>query len=57
LQQLENDWLSPALNAMKNGHLDRITLHGFGEEDSCSVTLSSLDRLRFWRKPRRLETI
>jgi hypothetical protein len=57
LQQLENDWLSPALNAMKNGNLDRITLHGFGEEESCSVTMSSLDRFRFWRKPRRLESI
>ncbi|MFY9329809.1 MAG: hypothetical protein WAO76_17615 [Georgfuchsia sp.] len=57
LQQLNNDWLTPALAALASGKLKRIELHGFGDEDAVSLSMTSIDRYRFWRKPRRLETL
>lgn len=57
LQRLEQDWLAPALSALASGALKRLELHGFGDEDPVSISMAALDRLRFWRKPRRLETL
>ena len=57
LQQLENDWLAPALSALTGGTLKRIELHGFGDEAPLSLSMTSLDRYCFWRKLRRLETV
>lgn len=57
LQQLDQDWLAPALSALASGKLKRIELHGFGDESAVSLSLAALDRYRFWRKPRRLETM
>ena len=55
--QLEQDWMAPALAAMTNGKLKRIALHGFGEDEAMSISMSSLDRYKFWRKSRRLESL
>ncbi|CAG4883194.1 protein of unknown function [Georgfuchsia toluolica] len=57
LQQLDQDWLAPALTALASGKLKRIELHGFGDESAVSLSMAALDRYRFWRKPRRLETM
>lgn len=57
LQQLEQEWLAPALAALNDGKLKRIELYGFGEEETLSLSMTSLDRHRFWRKPRRLESL
>ena len=57
LQRLDNDWLAPALAALASGDLKRIELHGFGDEEPVSISMAAHDRFRFWRKPRRLETI
>jgi hypothetical protein len=57
LQRLDNDWLAPALAALASGVLKRIELHGFGDEEPVSISMTALDRYRFWRKPRRLETL
>lgn len=57
LQQLNDDWLAPALAALLSGKLGRIELHGFGDAEGIALTLAPRDRFRFWRKPRRLETL
>ena len=57
LQRLDNDWLAPALAALASGELKRIELHGFGDEKLVSIAMTGLDRIRFWRKPRRLESM
>lgn len=57
LQQLNDDWLAPALAALGSGKLKRIELHGFGDEATLSLSMSPLDRYCFWRKPRRLESL
>ena len=57
LQRLEQEWLAPALAALASGKLKRIELHGFGDENAVSLSMTTLDRYRFWRKPRRLESL
>ena len=57
LMQLEQDWMAPALAAMNSGKLKCIALHGFGEDEGASIMLTSFDRYKFWRKPRRLESL
>ncbi len=57
LEHLEQDWIAPALAAVASGRLKKIELHGFGEDESVSCTMRSLDRYCFWRNPRRLETL
>lgn len=56
LQQLEQDWLQPAL-AILGGDLKRIELHGFGDDRAISLSMTASDRYCFWRKPRRLESL
>jgi hypothetical protein len=51
LLQLEQDWLRPALRALRNGHLQRLTLIGLGDEARFELTVTPNDRFRFWRKP------
>ena len=57
LQQLEQEWIAPALLALEEGQLKQIELHGFGDERAISIAMTSFDRFRFWRKPRRLESL
>jgi hypothetical protein len=51
LQQLEQNWLEPALRALRNGHLQGLTLIGLGDEARFELTVKPGDYFRFWRKP------
>jgi hypothetical protein len=51
LLQLEQDWLAPALRALRDGHLQRLTLIALGDEARFELTVTPNDRFRFWRKP------
>lgn len=57
LQQFDSGWLAPALAALGRGELAGIELHGFGDEEAMSFSMTARDRYRFWRKARRLETL
>ena len=57
IPQLEQEWIAPALLALEEGQLKQIELHGFGDERAISIAMTSFDRFRFWRKPRRLESL
>jgi hypothetical protein len=51
LLQLEQDWLAPALHALRNSQLQSLTLIGLGDEARVELTVTPSDRFRFWRKP------
>jgi hypothetical protein len=57
LLHLENAWLAPALADLAKGKLNRMALHGFGDATTVSASLARIDRWKFWRQPRRLETL
>ena len=57
LLQLENDWLIPSMAAIGSGKLSRLTLHAFGDGESASIFLTRSDLWKFWRQPKRLETL
>lgn len=51
---LERDWFVPLLDAVKRGHIGRLTLHLAGKSRH-SYSLTARDFLKFWRRPRALE--
>lgn len=57
LQEFDDGWLAPALAALAERGVSAVELHGFGDEQGFAVSLSPRDRLAFWRKPRRLESL
>jgi len=57
LLQLENDWLRPAMTAVGKGKLSLLMLHAFGDGESVSISITRRDLWKFWRQPRRLETL
>lgn len=48
LAKLEADWLAPAL---RSGASSRLTFVASGHDRSLQVTLSAVDRWRFWKQP------
>lgn len=57
LQQLENDWLAPALAALRRGELRRLTLLGFGDSEALALELTRSRLWQFWRRPRTMESL
>lgn len=51
LSALDEDWLAPALAALKRGVLRRLTLVLGGSEQAVRVELTSADPWRLWRRP------
>lgn len=50
LAALEENWLAPALAAVKHGALRRLTLVAIGNEQAIEITVGRRDLWRFWRK-------
>lgn len=50
VQQLEQQWLAPALAALRAGRLPQLTLVLGGESRWLSATIKRADLLRFWRR-------
>ncbi len=59
LLSIEQDWLEPALAALKRGACSSLELIGTPASDPTAVTwtLKRSDLLRFWRKPRPLTSL
>lgn len=53
---LERAWLAPLLDAVRDGALGTVTLHGLGPDFSYRSTLGRRDRWRFWQPRRPLFT-
>jgi hypothetical protein len=51
LQELEQNWFAPMMQALQSGQLKQLVLHGYGEGQTLSITISGSNRLSFWRKP------
>jgi hypothetical protein len=52
---LESSWCAPLLEALGDGTLQTLTLHGLGPDYGYTSTLTRHDRLRFWRRKRPLD--
>lgn len=50
LAELEENWLAPALSAVRSGVLPRLTLVMTGRDRVVQVTVTRRDLWRFWRK-------
>ena len=50
LEQLERDWISPLLDALKQDRIGMLSLHGFGPAGAVSVETARGDLRRFWRR-------
>jgi hypothetical protein len=57
LEQLESDWLAPALAALKRGELHSLVLAGFGEAGCMELELTRSARWLFWRRPKAMESL
>jgi hypothetical protein len=51
LAALEEDWLAPALSALKRGVMRRLTLVLGGRNQALQVEIARADLWQFWRKP------
>jgi hypothetical protein len=50
LAQLDKDWLSPAIQALRRGSFKRLTLIAPGEPATIELTLTRHDLWKFWRR-------
>lgn len=57
LLQLEHDVFAPLRIALTQGSLRQLQITALGDDAACDMTLNSLDRLRFWCRPRALHTL
>lgn len=51
MQTLEQDWFAPLQQALQNGSLQQLVLHGQGAGQCLTATVKRSDCLRFWRRP------
>ncbi|BEV71134.1 MULTISPECIES: hypothetical protein [unclassified Paludibacterium] len=56
VQQLEQDWFAPLLQALRTGQLRQLTLLSCGER-SLQVRIRRVDLWKFWRRPRALTSL
>ena len=57
LQGLEENWFAPAMKALQDGSLKQLVVHGHGEGQALTLTVSGSNKLNFWRKPAPLTTL
>ena len=51
LQTLEQNWFAPLMQALQDGSLKQLVLHGHGEGQALKLTVNGSNKLNFWRKP------
>lgn len=51
LQTLEQNWFAPLMQALQDGSLKQLVLHGHGEGQALKLTVKGSNKLNFWRKP------
>ena len=51
LQTLEQNWFAPLMQALQDGRLKQLVLHGHGEGQALTLRVSGRNKLNFWRKP------
>ena len=51
LQDLEHNWFTPLMQALQSGALKELVMHGHGEGQALTLTVSGRNTLNFWRKP------
>ena len=57
LQALEANWFAPLMQALQNGSLKQLVLHGHGQGQALTLTVSGSNKLNFWRKPAPLASL
>lgn len=57
MQALEAQWFAPLMQALQDGSLKTLVLHGHGEGHALTLTVSGSNQLNFWRKPAPLTTL
>lgn len=57
LTRLEADWLAPSVAALRSGRCRRLTLVAIGQGRAVSITATSRDLWRFWRRPAPVATL
>lgn len=57
LSQFDADWLAPALQALRSGHIDGLHLLAPGDSASAELMVRRRDLWRIWRKPRGLSEL
>jgi hypothetical protein len=57
LMTLEDDWLAPALAALRRGRIEALRLVAFGGEASLDLTLTPWAVRRFWHRPQPLTAL
>ena len=50
--QLETDWFTPLVAALRAQRIGMLTLHGFGESGGFALETARQDLARFWRRPK-----
>ncbi|MEO8630655.1 MAG: hypothetical protein ABI612_21535, partial [Betaproteobacteria bacterium] len=48
LQRMDTRWITPLLDAIAGGQLDRLALHIANEAHTLRFTLNATDRWKFW---------
>ena len=51
MQTLEENWFAPLMQALQNGSLKKLVIHGHGEGHALTLSVSGNNKLNFWRKP------
>src|SRR5690606_33262738 len=51
LQDLERNWFAPLMQALQSGALKELVVHGHGEGQALTLTVSGRNALNFWHKP------
>jgi len=54
LERLDEEWLAPATNALRQGKLQRLTLIAPGESATADLTLTRSDLWKIWRRGKSL---
>lgn len=57
LAAIERDWLAPALEALKAGHIDELRITAPCERATLRLTLRAGGWRHFWKRPRALDTL
>ncbi len=57
LIDINDNWLVPMLNEIRKGSIRKITLVGFGDDESVEIELKRSALWKFWKRPRTLKEI
>lgn len=51
LEQIDRQWIAPALQAMRAGRVGSLSVTGLGDEATCELSLARRDLWKAWKRP------